>query len=114
MSKNLDIEVDQGSVWSVTLIIKDAQKNPIDVSDRTYQGCAKDDYKNPRITIPFTLYKANQTTDKGAVVWRIESDSTKLLKISEPTILNFDIKETFAGNEYTIISGKLTLLPRFN
>lgn len=116
---NLDITIEQGSTFSRTLIIKDSDGDPIDLTGESFAGQVRSVATSSEIAGSFILTLLNQITNPGEVLWEMTADAASDIPVSvqtkaaiKPTFYAYDIERTLAnGDKERIIFGVVSVMP---
>jgi len=109
---NVDLVIDQGSDFRRLLKIKNPEGVALDISDRTFTAIVKENYSKKKFLTWIELEKTDQELSPGELHLFISSERTRSLRITDPTIYFYDIKQFFGGEETILISGKIIIQPR--
>lgn len=109
-----NFSLDQGSDFKRRITIKDSEDVVVNLTGRTFSGAAKKDYRSPANSFSLTITILDQTSLTGQVELTVPAEDTRDLKIFEPTVYLYDIKQTVSGEESILLYGKMTVSPRVN
>ncbi len=89
----LDLNINQGSDYSIALTIKDSAGVGIDLTGFEFSGQVKLKYtdEEPVLTFAFAI-APNQTTDKGKVEMTLPREQTEALILTEITQYLYDVE----------------------
>lgn len=116
----LDLVVEQGATFRRVITVKDADKNPIDITGWVFAGQIREKYSSPTVAAEFDFEILDQTEAKGKVKVSLSADDTSALVVAAQgegdckklSTYLYDIEATKEGvGTDRILEGKVFVSP---
>jgi hypothetical protein len=106
----VNLTIEQGSTWSVSLTFTDGNKQPIDLTLYTFTAQIRPSYSSTTVTATFTCTVTDPT--HGVATLSLTSDQTAALPAPFTGQWDLWMSTTSPATALRIMAGNVTVVPR--
>lgn len=116
MAAQYNFSINQGEDFLIKLVIKDENKNPVDISQDTFEGQIREKYDSNSVAASFSFELGSET---GEVFVKMSNTVTAAIPCAAATNSNkrpstefiYDIEQTKSGIKKRILEGIVVVSP---